>query len=840
MKPAGQRQLSADEQAAQDREEARAKEPSLPPVLSARLQEAHKAHGRDVKRSVVERSIANEKANNTGTPKAKRERADRIARLEADLALFDEAAAMPPKEAAGPASIPATIGANSEPTPSQAKQASPQPAQAAAPAAKPAPELASAPAPAGAPEVRALNDGAPAQNTGAQSSTAAGAQGKAPRATPEQLTEAGAAWTRMPTAERQALAERTDVKPVLKKNLPGAQWENLHVDVQRRLAAAMAPQADGARGESAPGAAGSAPLLQRIDGLLSGQRSRKGGILLARNLILESPESQRLAAQFIPQEARADMAALDAWLTKRADGLRVGLGAQQALQKRELAEQRANDAVETVKAQALQASAQMDARVASAFTGKPDPMNSVALNELDGFKPGDSVDVSSRTIGRSTVELVFRRQMSGFGAVPMARIVGANGKKLDVLLSELTHVDQKHAADATAASSLIQAAKDSGKLEVVHVGDKKPAKQNTKPTKEEVDNAIEEAGGNLPFADQYATVDALNAAVRQAKKNAAADLSLDEQLKQVNDQLANQGAVQNANTRAKRDQIRTAIAERDFPTILKAVDGNVDMAEAINQALQFAGDEPKAKVIERVLKNRGISDEYRQLWAERLMDGETSAASADAAPAAETKPATVVIPPAIEAALDADMQAQKARITRLRNAAVTEGQTLEQKKTAQTQLKGAEFTLQTMRRTRFDAEDAALKAIEQKDMAPFAEHIAFFKTEKALQEMLGAAGKERNPDGRPKTAADKAMERIAAEDAADRGEALRTAAAPAKPAPKNKPNADQTRAKADLMNALADLGDILGKNARMNIMPEQEQRLLPVLTRVLDAAFRLG
>ena len=101
VKPAGQRQLSADEQAAQDREEARAKEPSLPPVLSARLQEAHKAHGRDVKRSVVERSIANEKANNTGTPKAKRERADRIARLEADLALFDEAAAMPPKEAAG-------------------------------------------------------------------------------------------------------------------------------------------------------------------------------------------------------------------------------------------------------------------------------------------------------------------------------------------------------------------------------------------------------------------------------------------------------------------------------------------------------------------------------------------------------------------------------------------------------------------------------------------------------------------------------------------------------------------------------------------------------------------
>lgn len=174
----------------------------------------------------------------------------------------------------------------------------------------------------------------------------------------------------------------------------------------------------------------------------------------------------------------------------------------------------------------------------------------------------------------------------------------------------------------------------------------------------------------------------------------------------------------------------------------------------------------------------------------------------------------VIVPPAIEAALDADMQAQKARITRLRNAATADGQTLKQKKTAQTQLKGAEFTLQTMRRTRFDAADAALKAIEQKDMAPFAEHITFFKTEKALQELLGAA---------------------------------ETAPAAPAPAPKptkapaaKKPSADQTRAKADLMAALADLGDILGKNTRMNILPEQEQKLLPVLTRVLDAAFRLG
>lgn len=185
--------------------------------------------------------------------------------------------------------------------------------------------------------------------------------------------------------------------------------------------------------------------------------------------------------------------------------------------------------------------------------------------------------------------------------------------------------------------------------------------------------------------------------------------------------------------------------------------------------------------------------------------GANESAAAPAPP-----PGVVNVPPAIAAALDADMQAQKARITRLRNSTTADGMSLDEKKQAQTQLKGAEFTLQIMRRTRFDAEDAALKAIEQNDMAPFAEHITFFKTEKVLQELIVAA------------------------------QAPAPAATAAKPAPKKKPSADQTRAKADLMAALADLGDILGKNTRMNITPEQEQKLLPVLTRVLDAAFRLG
>ena len=48
------------------------------------------------------------------------------------------------------------------------------------------------------------------------------------------------------------------------------------------------------------------------------------------------------------------------------------------------------------------------------------------------------------------------------------------------------------------------------------------------------------------------------------------------------------------------------------------------------------------------------------------------------------------------------------------------------------------------------------------------------------------------------------------------------------------------KAKDDLMDALGDLGEILTKNTRMNMMPEEEQKLMPVLTRLMDAAFRMG
>jgi hypothetical protein len=47
-------------------------------------------------------------------------------------------------------------------------------------------------------------------------------------------------------------------------------------------------------------------------------------------------------------------------------------------------------------------------------------------------------------------------------------------------------------------------------------------------------------------------------------------------------------------------------------------------------------------------------------------------------------------------------------------------------------------------------------------------------------------------------------------------------------------------AKADIEDALSDLSMLITKGTRLNIMPEDEQKLMPILTRLMDGAFRAG
>jgi Large polyvalent protein-associated domain 3 len=84
------------------------------------------------------------------------------------------------------------------------------------------------------------------QHDGAQAGAAPGPQAQAPVQTAAQRIDAGrAAWASMPTAERKALAGKLEgLKPVIRKALPGATWERLNADLQRKIADAIAPQGE--------------------------------------------------------------------------------------------------------------------------------------------------------------------------------------------------------------------------------------------------------------------------------------------------------------------------------------------------------------------------------------------------------------------------------------------------------------------------------------------------------------------------------------------------------------------------------------------------------------------
>ncbi len=94
--------------------------------------------------------------------------------------------------------------------------------------------------------VQGLTDGSTTTaNPGAKAAPAPSPQAQAQEPAQQRvqrLDDAGAAWTRMPAAERQGIAARLDgVKPVIAKNLASSQWKNLNGDLQGKIADAIAP-----------------------------------------------------------------------------------------------------------------------------------------------------------------------------------------------------------------------------------------------------------------------------------------------------------------------------------------------------------------------------------------------------------------------------------------------------------------------------------------------------------------------------------------------------------------------------------------------------------------------
>lgn len=94
-------------------------------------------------------------------------------------------------------------------------------------------------------------------------------------------------------------------------------------------------------------------------------------------------------------------------------------------------------AIGTAQAQA----ATSTAPVPSLF-GANNGRNSAPMATLDGFKPGDTVQVNpaARTFGCGVVELLYIRNISGMDC-HLARLVRTDGKRLDVQTFDLQHID---------------------------------------------------------------------------------------------------------------------------------------------------------------------------------------------------------------------------------------------------------------------------------------------------------------------------------------------------------------------------------------------------------------
>lgn len=208
-------------------------------------------------RGAQSREVRMQLAQELGRRRALREQQELQAELDAEQrasvpgAERADAAFASLTEDAGPVPADLTIPATTEgnrngPQAAQAQQGSAQPSQVgAAPAvARGAPDAQGRTGADGAQQAAAagLTDGTPTANPGAQAAPAPSAQ-TAPQAEDpaQRVARTGEAWTRMPTAERQGLAQRADLKPIVRKNVHRAAWTDLNRDVQRKLAEAMEP-----------------------------------------------------------------------------------------------------------------------------------------------------------------------------------------------------------------------------------------------------------------------------------------------------------------------------------------------------------------------------------------------------------------------------------------------------------------------------------------------------------------------------------------------------------------------------------------------------------------------
>lgn len=200
------------------------------------------------------------------------------------------------------------------------------------------------------------------------------------------------------------------------------------------------------------------------------------------------------------------------------------------------------------------------------------------------------------------------------------------------------------------------------------------------------------------------------------------------------------------------------------------------------------------------------------------------------------KPGTVNVPPTVAEAFTAQMQKQKGRITRLKNEADKAG-SLEDKKAAQLKVTAAEATLRQMRLKIFDAEDAAVKSVEQGITSPFNDFADLFQS--AAEEIAKLTGQNDELDAEMRSYEVKQNPTYSGQENKPQAPVNKAQAATNSVA-KDALSDREKAAKAKMHGALGKLAALASKNTRMNWTQEEEQQLLPIVIELFDGAMELG
>lgn len=279
-------------------------------------------------------------------------------------------------------------------------------------------------------------------------------------------------------------------------------------------------------------------------------------------------------------------------------------------------------------------------------------------------------------------------------------------------------------------------------------------------------------------------------AAAQAPVNEAPTLqSLEQQLFIAKNELENQGPVKNARTAERVRQLEAAIEEQVNPVLFKALDGVATYAKRVRLALDFKSkDESVEAAARRALKAAGVVEPYLT----RMTDAAVQAVGVSEQAGQNDE-------------LDAEMRGYEAK--------TDEKPWSENEEKSLIALIGRNGGVSTKNMGGHFVAEVAISNNATKGVRAHGKTALSARRELLRKLSVDATGKPvsntQTANAEPRTAPDALKER-------------------------------EKAAKAKMLNAAAKLADLLSKNTRANITPEQEQAMLPIAIELFEGAMELG